>query len=150
MPVPPEVTPGLLGEVVQKSIVQVDAGLVRDADQHEQNIGHLVGQGSREIRRFSARLERLLARRPREQPPKLTDFLNLGNGNYVAAMRAPVSLECKAVGDMRLERFELACVGIDIGERILTRDIDAHPLAPSDTLLLAGKREALRRFATQG
>ena len=82
--------------------------------------------------------------------PKLSDFLNLGNGNYVAAMRAPVAPECKAVGDMKLERFELACVGIDIGERILTRDLDAHPLAPSDTLLLAGKREALRRFATQG
>ena len=82
--------------------------------------------------------------------PELQDFLNLGNGNYVAALRAPVALHCRTVSDLGLARHGLTCIGIDIGNRILTLDLGAHALQPSDTLILAGKREALRRFATQG
>ncbi|MEM7727967.1 MAG: TrkA family potassium uptake protein [Pseudomonadota bacterium] len=82
--------------------------------------------------------------------PYIVDFLNLGNGNYIASINAPSGRACQSVADLSLERYDLACVGIDIGERILTQDLHAHPLALTDKLLLAGKRADLRRFSVGG
>ncbi|MGB3456877.1 MAG: TrkA family potassium uptake protein [Litorimonas sp.] len=82
--------------------------------------------------------------------PHMVDFLNLGNGNYIAAIHAPAGSSCATLSDLPLAKYDLACVGIDIGERIITRELDAHPLAISDRLILAGKRSDLRRFAVTG
>lgn len=82
--------------------------------------------------------------------PYLVDFLNLGNGNYIAAIRAPSGSSCETIDDLPLAKYDLACVGIDIGERILTTDLPDHALAITDKLLLAGKRADLRRFALRG
>lgn len=82
--------------------------------------------------------------------PQINDFLNLGNGNYVASMRAPSATNCKTINDIDLARFDLSCIAIDIGERILTHDLSAHDLSVDDKLILAGKRSDLRRFALNG
>jgi trk system potassium uptake protein TrkA len=82
--------------------------------------------------------------------PSIIDFLNLGNGNYIAAVHAPSSTACETLSDLNLEKFELSCVGIDIGERILTTKLSEHKLNVSDRLILAGKRNDLRRFSDAG
>lgn len=82
--------------------------------------------------------------------PHMVDFLNLGNGNYIAAINAPSGSSCETVADLPLSKYDLACVGIDIGERILTAELGTHALAITDKLLLAGKRADLRRFALRG
>ncbi|MGB6229450.1 MAG: TrkA family potassium uptake protein [Litorimonas sp.] len=83
--------------------------------------------------------------------PAMQDFMNLGNGNYVAAMRTPPAANCRTVSDIDLKSYDLSCVGIDIGERIITAlDLGAHPLGVDDRLVLVGKRDDLRRFALTG
>ncbi|WP_298914860.1 TrkA family potassium uptake protein [uncultured Algimonas sp.] len=82
--------------------------------------------------------------------PHMVDFLNLGNGNYIASMNAPSGSACTTVGDLPLAKYDLSCVGIDIGERIVTDDLARHELSLSDKLILAGKRSDLRRFSNGG
>jgi len=82
--------------------------------------------------------------------PQMVDFLNLGNGNYIAAINAPAISACHHTSDLPLAKYNLACIGIDIGERIITADLDTHELSITDKLILAGKRADLRRFALRG
>ncbi|GLQ20760.1 potassium channel family protein [Algimonas porphyrae] len=82
--------------------------------------------------------------------PHIVDFLNLGNGNYIATINAPSGTACSTVADLPLAKYNLACIGVDIGERILTGELATHALTISDRLILAGKRADLRRFALHG
>lgn len=82
--------------------------------------------------------------------PHMTDFLSLGHGHYIATINAPAASACTHVGDLPLKKYSLACVGIYIGERILTKELDTHPLSITDKLILAGNRADLRRFALRG
>lgn len=83
--------------------------------------------------------------------PAMQDFMNLGNGNYVAAMRTPPGANCRTVSDINLSDYDLSCVAIDIGERLITAlDLGAHTLGVDDRLILVGKRDDLRRFALTG
>ena len=111
--------------------------------------------------------------------PRLADFMALGNGHIVAAVHAPVHAPVggrpgasgsphPTVADCGLAEFGLVCIGVDIGERVVTarnaaaRDtvarnaypgedaLDRHPLRAGDKLLLVGRRDDLRRFTLRG
>jgi len=82
--------------------------------------------------------------------PHLDDFLNLGDGHYVATINAPSLSSCHHIGDLPLEKYKLVCVGIYTGDRILTSDLSTHELAITDKLILAGSRANIRRFSLRG
>lgn len=82
--------------------------------------------------------------------PNMVDFMDLGDGKAVACVRAPSGSDCRTLGDMKLARFGLHCVAIDVGERLLTAGLDTHVLAVTDRLVLAGSRADMRRFALKG
>jgi trk system potassium uptake protein TrkA len=82
--------------------------------------------------------------------PHMTDFMNLGNGQYVCAINAPAGTACETVSDLPLTKYGLACVGVFIGERILVSDLHTHKLAITDKLLLVGQRADIRRFCSAG
>ena len=82
--------------------------------------------------------------------PNMVDFLDLGGGQSVACVVAPASANCRALADLHLSRFDLSCIAIDIGERLITSDLESHALAVTDRLILAGSRADLHRFSAVG
>ena len=93
---------------------------------------------------FALHLSRLL------HNPNMVDFMDLGAGRTIAAVRAPAGSECSTLADMRLARYDLHCIAIDTGERLLTGNLESHSIAVSDRLVLCGRRPDLRRFALKG
>lgn len=81
--------------------------------------------------------------------PLVRDYVSLGNGYHVVNLRIPESLQGKSLSELsHREDFNLRCIGVMRGTDFVGQDGDNCVLEGDDLLLLLGKRDDLRRFAT--
>ena len=81
--------------------------------------------------------------------PRVSDYLALGEGKYVAEIKVPEQLVDKLAGQLRLAPHDLRCLGVFRNGALLEGDLDTIALAANDSLLIYGKRPDLRRFADE-
>lgn len=79
--------------------------------------------------------------------PRVTDYLALGGGQYVAEIKVPEQLFGLCVGKLKLAHFDLRCLGVFRSGGLMDAQLETIELAASDRLLIYGKRPDLRRFA---
>ena len=80
--------------------------------------------------------------------PLIQDYLSVGEGHYIAQLRVPESLVGKTVEEVPLDGA-LAGVAVRRDSELIPFDTLELELTTSDTLILHGPREALRRFSDQ-
>lgn len=80
--------------------------------------------------------------------PLVRDYVSLGNGFNVVNLRISDELNGRRLRDMRLDKFDLRCVGVMHGTAFVARDGDDYTLTNDDRLLVLGRRADLRRFAS--
>jgi len=80
--------------------------------------------------------------------PFMKDFMNLGNGFYIAQIAVQHTMADKRVETLKqLKKHKVKCVGVAFEDQIIQPEDLDRPLETSDTLLLHGKRTDLRLFA---
>ncbi len=79
--------------------------------------------------------------------PLIRDYVSLGNTYHAVSLRMPESLAGKCLPDLKLQNFDLRCLGVMRGTDYVGRDGDACDLEEDDILLLLGRRKELSRFA---
>jgi trk system potassium uptake protein TrkA len=79
--------------------------------------------------------------------PRMSEYLALGAGKYVAEIEVPEQLFGTSVGKLKLEQYDLRCLGVFRSGDVLEAELDSIKLIEKDSLLIFGKRPDLRRFA---
>lgn len=81
--------------------------------------------------------------------PLVRDYVSLGNGQYVVNFRVPESLRGKPLSSLSYQRdHNLRCVGVLRGTDYVGDDASSVELEKDDLLLLLGRRQELRDFAS--
>lgn len=79
--------------------------------------------------------------------PRMTDYLTLGSGEYIAQVTGRDELVGTSLADLKInKKFELTCIGIQTHEGFVTEIIQERIIQGTDILLLYGTRHNLRRF----
>ena len=79
--------------------------------------------------------------------PRVSDYLALGNGKYVAEIEVPREMVGATTDRLKLAECQLKCVGVFRSGELLQSGLDAAELVSGDRLLIFGRRSDLRRFA---
>jgi trk system potassium uptake protein TrkA len=81
--------------------------------------------------------------------PLVRDYVSLGNGQHVVNFRVPASLQGKTLSDLTYHRdHNLRCIGVLRGTDYVGHDASSCELQKDDLLLLLGRRQDLRDFAS--
>lgn len=81
--------------------------------------------------------------------PIVHDYVSVGNGLYVVNVKLPESLNGKSLEDLDLAgRFDLRCIGLMRGSEFVGSSESPCGMEEGDRLLLLGKRQDLREFAS--
>lgn len=81
--------------------------------------------------------------------PLVRDYVSLGNGQHVVNLRIPESLQGKSLTELpHAKEHDLRCIGILRGTDFLGHDGTECALEADDLLLLLGRRQDLRNFAS--
>ncbi|WP_084420130.1 potassium channel family protein [Henriciella litoralis] len=81
--------------------------------------------------------------------PRVSDYLSLGKGKYIAEIKVPEQLTSTKIGDLRLDPHGLRCLGVFREGALLETEIAKITLVADDSLLIYGERPDLRRFADE-
>ncbi|PZX11829.1 trk system potassium uptake protein TrkA [Palleronia aestuarii] len=80
--------------------------------------------------------------------PLVRDYVSLGNGYHVVNMRVPEALTSKRISALKLEKYDLRCVGVMRGTKFVGDASADCELQADDLLLVLGRRSDLRSFAS--
>lgn len=81
--------------------------------------------------------------------PLVRDYLSLGNGFHIVDLRVPDALHGTRLDEMDLSAHEeLRCLGLMRGSQFIEQNGEQTVLEADDKLLLLGRRQQLRDFAS--
>ena len=81
--------------------------------------------------------------------PRVSDYLSLGEGKYIAEIKLPESLVGTGVSRLPFSSNELICLAVFRNSELLRYDGHDFELMAGDSLLIFGRRPDLRQFADE-
>ena len=81
--------------------------------------------------------------------PRVSDYLALGEGKYVADIEIPEKLVGTTVARLPFDANKLNCLGISRSGQVIRYDGQDIELKAGDSLLIFGERSDLRHFADE-